>query len=264
MCEEARYVYSIVNCSGREDLGRIGVGDGVVYTIPLRDISAVVHSCRPVPYHTEDAQAAEEWVLEHSYVIDQATKRFGTVLPFAFDVVIRGDDHVIVEWLSRNYEGLKAELERVSGRSEYSIQIFYDYDRLANRFLSEDKEIMKLKEKIAKMRKGTAYLFQKNMDLKVKEKVASEVSRLSEEFGVRIKSLADELKVEKSGRSLPEKYRDLKPMISLYCLVRDDKITTLGEVLEEINNLEGFAVRFTGPWAPFSFVNISETQSEAQ
>jgi hypothetical protein len=37
-------------------------------------------------------------------------------------------------------------------------------------------------------------------------------------------------------------------------------VKKLGEVLEEINCKEGFMVRFTGPWAPFSFVRLMETR----
>lgn len=258
---EARYLYSIASCERREELGRIGLEDSMVYTIPWRDISAIVHSCWSRPYNTDDKRLAEEWVLEHSYVIDQATKRFGTVLPFSFDVIIRGDDHVVGQWLSRNYEGLRRELERVQGRSEYSVQIFYDHDRLASKYFGADPEIKELEEKIAGMSRGTAYLFKRNLDLKLKDKVSEELLRLSEEFGAKVKALCEEVKVEK-GRviSLPDKYRGLKLMVSLSCLVHDGQVSLLGEALDEINNLEGFAVRFTGPWAPFSFVNISEAR----
>ncbi|MDQ1262370.1 MAG: hypothetical protein QG575_1551, partial [Euryarchaeota archaeon] len=41
------------------------------------------------------------------------------------------------------------------------------------------------------------------------------------------------------------------------CRVSDEAVKKLGEVLEEINCKEGFYVRFTGPWAPFSFVCLS-------
>lgn len=255
---EAKYLYSIVNNGKKVELGRIGLEENEVYTIPVGEISAVVHSCQPEPYQTEDKTRAEEWILQHSYVIDAATKRFGTVLPFSFDVIIRGSDKVVEKWLSGNYESLNSELERVRGKSEYTIQIFYDRDCLENRFGSGDRQIEELKGKIARAGKGTAYLLQRNLELRSKELVSMEVSRLSPKFEDKIRALADEVKMDTRASSPPEKYRDKKRLASFSCLVEEDRVAALGEALDEINSMEGFAVRFTGPWAPFSFVNISE------
>lgn len=43
-------------------------------------------------------------------------------------------------------------------------------------------------------------------------------------------------------------------LLNLSCLVSKGKVDSLGEELEKINNMEGFSVRFTGPWSPYSFV----------
>jgi hypothetical protein len=44
-------------------------------------------------------------------------------------------------------------------------------------------------------------------------------------------------------------------MATFSCLVHRDNVDVLGLALEKINCLDGLAVRFTGPWAPFSFVD---------
>ncbi|MFB3765596.1 MAG: gas vesicle protein GvpL [Methanotrichaceae archaeon] len=256
MIDEARYLYSVANCAEKLELGRIGIEESIVYTIPYRDIAAIVHSCGSKPYSTEDKRLAEGWILEHAYVIDLATKRFGTVLPFSFDVIIRGDDHMIEQWLSENYEGIKSELERMKGKSEYSVQIFCDTEILSSKYLYKDWSIKELEDRAEKVGKGTAYLLRRKLDMKIREKVVAEIIRLSDEFGERIKALSDDVKVEKKKTSQLDKYRGKSLITSLSCLVSEDKVAPLGDVLEEINNLDGFAVRFTGPWAPFSFVNI--------
>ena len=46
----------------------------------------------------------------------------------------------------------------------------------------------------------------------------------------------------------------LQMIMNLSCLVYKDSHTELGEELGKINQLEGFSVRFTGPWPPYSFV----------
>ena len=110
MPEEARYIYCIIHSAAgieqKEDLGEIGIEKQAVYTIPYKDIAAVVHSCQPRPYDTKDRKLAEEWILEHSYVIDHAMKKFGSVLPFSFDVILKGTTLQSM-WLGKNYKTLR-------------------------------------------------------------------------------------------------------------------------------------------------------------
>jgi hypothetical protein len=43
-------------------------------------------------------------------------------------------------------------------------------------------------------------------------------------------------------------------LLNLSCLVAREKVDSLGKELEEINNMDGFSVHFSGPWPPYSFV----------
>jgi hypothetical protein len=255
MSEEARYLYCIARGHEELQLGSIGIEEKSVYTIPHRGITAIVHSCSPTPYDTKNNAMAEGWVLEHSYVIDHAMKKFGTVLPFSFDVIIKGDNEVIRGWLDRNYERLQKDLERLADRAEYSVQIFYDYDRYASKVLTGNCDLLSLKKKIEMQSRGKAYLLQRNLDLKLKDAVSSHVEKLAEQFGLDIESIADEVQPEERHSFVPEKYKDKKLMAAFSCLVHKDKVDLLGLALEKINGLDGLAVRFTGPWAPFSFVD---------
>jgi hypothetical protein len=60
-----------------------------------------------------------------------------------------------------------------------------------------------------------------------------------------------DLRVEKTKRT----GHDSRMIMNLSCLVDRDKSTELGEELESIDKMEGFSVRFTGPWPPYSFVS---------
>ena len=72
-------------------------------------------------------------------MIDQAMKKFGSILPFSFDVILReGRLCYRAMWLDRNYKILREQLENVQGKAEYTIQIYYDYDCLEARILEDD------------------------------------------------------------------------------------------------------------------------------
>jgi len=254
---EARYLYSVVRSSCSEDLGDIGISEKNVYTIPYKNIAAVVHSCAPQPYDTRNKRQAEEWILEHSYVIDQATIKFGTVLPFSFDVLIRGDDSAIREWLGKSYTNLNAELDRLKGLAEYSIQIYYDYDILSASLLRIRPDLSKLKDEIDLQPKGKAYLLKRQLDLQLKDLASEEASRMAKSLFSWIEPLASDLNVEK-GRLKNEAFKGMAHLASFVCLISHENAEILGEMLEVVDETPGFGVRFTGPWAPFSFVQLED------
>ncbi len=255
---EGRYLYSVINSGARLCFGDIGINDNKVFTIPHEDIAAVVHSCQAEAYRTQDDGKASEWILAHNYVIDNASKQFGTVLPFAFSTVVIGNDETVRNWLAENYRKLKSELEMVKNKAEYSVQVFCNEDMIAQKLASSDQELKELKEKLEKMSKGAAYLVRRQFELKMKDAIAVEISMLAADFSSKINEHIDESNFEKKKSQVPEKYKRMKLILALSCLVKEDKVEKLGEVLDEINNRDGFAVRFTGPWAPFSFVGLEK------
>jgi len=148
-------------------------------------------------------------------------------------------------------------MENVEGKAEYGIKIYYNYDDLASRILEDDAELKGIKSRIGKESKGKAYLLQKKLDQTLKSMVSQKAAKLANQSLADIRSLADELKMDDKKRK-PDSYKDLSLLASYACLIGDDKVQRLGEALDKINRQEGFKVRFTGPWAPFSFVNCRE------
>lgn len=254
---QSMYIYCIVNCDADVSLGKIGIDYAEVHIVPYKNIAAVVHACSAKPYETKDHEKAKHWIFTHNYVIDKATERFGTVLPFSFDSIIRGNDDSVKDALSKGYEKLKGELERVEGKAEYTVQIFCDPEKLTQKILDENQELKPLKERIEKMPKGAAYFLQRKFELKIKDMISASISKLADEFSSKIRKYVEEIKVEETSR-IPERYKDKKLIATLTCLVSNENVEELGKVLEGICDRQGYSVRFTGPWAPFSFIKLKE------
>jgi hypothetical protein len=253
---EGRYLYCIVNGGAELDLGEIGVEDAKVYTVPHEDVAAVVHACQAKPYESKDEEKVKRWIFAHQYVIDQATKRFGTVLPFTFDSIVKGDDKVVKDWLGKEHSKFKRELERLKDKSEYTVQIFCDESMLAEKVEEKSDDVRKLRDDIKAKSKGAAYLLERKLEGMIKDLVAAEASGYSKKFLEQIKGHVDEIKAENPSKRVPEKWKNKLMILNLSCLVHKDRVEELGNALGEINKLEGFAVRFTGPWAPFSFARL--------
>ena len=101
-------------------------------------------------------------------------------------------------------------------------------------------------------------MLRKKLDQTLKLEVAAEAGRQAEVSLVQIREQVDQLVVNDRPSWTPENFRDLLLLASYSCLVRKENVDRLGEILDAINSLHGFRVRFTGPWAPFSFVDLQE------
>jgi len=259
--ELGRYVYGIVAGGEAESLGPIGLEGSKVYTIPYEDICAIVHDCPTEPYQSEDDEQVKGWIKAHQAVLDRAKERFGMVIPLGFDTVLQpqdetaSPDQVVRDWLKADYERLRTVMERIRGKDEYGVQILYDPKAVGELVAEQSEEIKKLKEEMATKSPGLAYMYKQKLEKAVK----ADLDRLAEEwfkdFYQRIKRCADDVVVEKT-----KKVKDKVMLLNLSCLVAEERVEDLGEELERIDGTEGFSVRFTGPWPPYSFVNKPHTE----
>ncbi|MFQ5826297.1 MAG: gas vesicle protein GvpL [Dehalococcoidia bacterium] len=251
----ARYLYCVADSVERVGLGPIGLEGHEVYTIPYRDICAVVHDCQAQPYQSADQEAVKAWVLTHQRVVDEAWERWGTVLPLGFDTIIRGDAGIEPEdnmrsWLQKDYENLRRKLERVRGKAEYGVQAFWHASVIATDLTETNPEISRLEAEIRSMPRGVAYMLKQKLENVLKKEMEAKADQCFRDFYHRIRQHVDDLRVERTKQG----DGDTQMIMNLSCLVYRDKAQELGEELEGIDRMEGFSVRFTGPWPPYSFV----------
>lgn len=253
---QGRYVYGVATGGEEVRLGAIGIDGSEVYSIPYQDVSAIVHDCPAEPYRSTDDETVKRWVGTHQRVLDEAGKRFGTVIPSSFDVILEAKDgstspdEVVRNWLEKDYDGLRAAMERIRGRDEYGVQISYDPKAIGEAIVQQSDEIRKLREEMATKSPGVAYMYRQKLEKAVKV----ELDRLAEErfkdFYGRIRQHTDDIVVEKTKKV----DRDRVMLLNLSCLVAREEVKGLAEELEKINNTDDCSVRFTGPWPPYSFV----------
>ncbi len=253
---EGRYLYCLADSGEEASLGPIGIDDRGVYTIPYRDLCAVVHDCPAEPYQSNDRHVVEGWVMAHQRVVDKAWERWGTVLPLSFDTIIRGqggsDPQETVElWLAADYQSLKRKMEAVRGKAEYGVQVFWNAQIIARTIAETNQEIRSLEEEIRSKPQGLAYMYRQKLEGLLKREMESRADQCFKEFYDRLKKHVCDLRVEKTKRTGD----DRQMIMNLSCLVFRDRSTDLGQELESIDRMEGFSVRFTGPWPPYSFVS---------
>jgi len=254
---QGRYLYCVAESGVETSLGKIGIDSQEVYTIPFMDLCAVVHRCPPEPYKSEDNEVVKRWVMAHERVVETVGERFGNVLPAGFDTIIKSEEDVTAEenikkWLKQAQPSLKEKMNKIRGKAEYVVQIFWEPKLVAEEITKTHPEIRRIDQDMKSKPQGMAYMLKHKVENILKKEMEKRVSLCFEDFHTRIKNCVDEIRVEKTKRTDEKK----QMIMNLSCLVDEKKSKQLGEELEKINKEEGFTVRFTGPWPPYSFVAL--------
>jgi hypothetical protein len=251
-----RYVYGITEHNECIDLGEIGINGARVYTISYTDFCAIVHDCPEEPYQSEDQEVVKRWIMEHQRVLDLAQERFTTVIPLGFDNIVKckneteSPEMAVQNWLKEDLPRIGEIIEKIRGKDEYVIQIYCDYSNIIEAVLQKSENIKKMQEKINSEPSGLAYIHKKRLEKLMKTESEILANNWFQDLYGQIESYAEEIIIDKNKKTSKEKIM----IISLSCLVERHKLEGLGEVLEEINNREGFSIHFSGPWPPYSFV----------
>jgi hypothetical protein len=253
--ENGRYIYGVVVWDKEIGLGPVGIEGRRVYTVPHRDISAVVHDCSAAPYISTDRQRVEGWVRAHQGVLDIAREKFGTVVPASFDTIIEpgGDgvspERAVTDWLARDYERLRALVSKIEGKDEYSVQVSYE-PKIIMKKVSESGAVREARKKTAAGSGGAAYQYRQKLESLIEKETRRLVAEWSGELYDRIRKHSDDIIFAKTRR--PGGGRVM--LLNLSCLVNRKKARGLGRELDGIDKMEGFAACITGPWPAYSFV----------
>jgi len=253
---QGRYLYGVTIGDKEVRLGPIGLDGSEVYTIPYENVSAIVHDCPTEPYQSTDDEMIKNWVRTHQSVLDAAGEQLGVVIPLGFDTILQPKDNasppeqVVKEWLKEDYARLREVMRKMEGKDEYAVQVSYEPGLIVKQISEQSEDIKKLKEEIAAKSPGMAYMYRQKLENAVKAETERLADKWFSDFYGRIKKYTDDIVIEKTKKLTNGQVM----LFNLSCLVAREKIDSLGKELEDINNMGGFSVHFSGPWPPYSFV----------
>jgi len=154
--------------------------------------------------------------------------------------------------LEKEKDSLKGKIEGFRGKAEYGVQILWDPAVMVPRVTRNDTEIQKLEEEIRSKSSGTAYLLGQKLEKLLGQRMEQAADVYFKEFFQKIRACVEEIQVGKVKKDEPPR----QMLANLSCLLPKENVPKLGETLDGIGKIEGFFVRFTGPWPPYSFVNV--------
>jgi hypothetical protein len=278
---EARYVYCIIPGDERQVFGQEGIGEPAcpepcpeqsrrgsrrgnqVYTIPYKDISAVVSDVA-----LEAPEPTIEHVLAHEGVIEEAMAEH-TVLPLRFGVVFASEARV-KEMLAENYPQYKENLARLDGKVELGLKVLWGEEEIRKEVERASEQVARFREEMAgraqelKRARGTPAMRGKSYYLQMKlEKDVTQLEQLvQEEMEVAREREAVRIFQDLKGRAVDAcltRLLDQSMILNAAFLVSRGEIKSFSQRVEKLKsaNVEkGIEFMFSGPWPPYNFVGL--------
>jgi len=243
MKEEGKYVYCIIRCRGRRSFGKIGIGvcGDEVYTIPYRDLSAVVSDTPLVEYEPN-----EENAFAHEHVVERVMTEYA-VLPLKFCTIFK-DSASIRRALAKLYDKFCMEFKRLERRVEMGVKVLWAPQAAMNEIEQASEKVSRLKKHISSKSPGATHLLRTRLEKVVRQ----ELNRKADEYSARIYNSLKKGSDDSRFNSL------IGPMIvNAAFLVRKDKLENFKNNFELIRSQytgKGFEFILNGPWPPYNFV----------
>jgi hypothetical protein len=141
MVQQGKYIYGIIEEPEVRRFSFPGVGDAEVYTINHDGIAAIVSDTQ-----LQEIDPIRKNVHTHTVVQDELLKDY-TLLPMGFGMIAASEDEVR-RLLKKNCEGLVNELNRLAGKVEVEVKVFWDREAVIKELQGENQELTKLQSKI--------------------------------------------------------------------------------------------------------------------
>lgn len=228
-----QYLYGVVRAVGDLDFGLIGLG------VPPADVRAVREGDLAALVSTAPALVVDPTrahLLVHQRVTE-AVLREHTLLPVAFGTVLRSEAQVRA-LLRDAHDALAGALDALNDKVELGLKVLYHREHLTRRLELDDAALCRREDE-------SEADHEHRMSAAVQDRVERDMAELME--GLRPLSFASRTSAPVGDRML---------LNASFLVGRDWVETFEARVKTLAARWDTYAFRFTGPWAPYSFVDV--------
>jgi len=245
-------VYAIVSAKNNPEKlfsllpGIKGISGTSLFSVPFDEVIAVVCEINRI-----DLNANQSDAIEYARVIESLAEDFA-LLPMRFGSVMESTQ-AVHSMLERNLNEILKNLEKVDHKCEFGIKIFCDYEKIRSDLKVKTENIVKPNSEPGQGTKSSIYFDYVNQKLKehrLEELLMTFVDSVIAEIKERLARLNSENKIRKIGAE--------KNIIDVVFLFKKDNKDELIKMVESIQNqYAGIKFVLTGPWPPYSFIDIT-------
>jgi hypothetical protein len=238
-----KYLYAIVPGDSAGACGPVGI-DGLGLQIVSEGRVAAVVSDAPGPKIRPERRhlAAHQAVLKQLMVST-------TPLPMSFGIIADGTE-AVRKILSRNQRAFLDQLTRVAGKVEMGLRVTWDVPNIFEYFVNTHAELRAARDRLLSNEQGPTH--------EGKIEVGRMFDRLLNEDRESCAKRVKRLLTPACAEFKENKCRSEQEVANLACLIdRTGQECFAGAVFEAAKAFDNnFAFDYSGPWAPYNFVEL--------
>jgi hypothetical protein len=244
-------LYSVLTCKNRPEIenllsGTKGLAGSVLYTVHFNEIVAVYSGINRAELIADQANA-----IIYAGVIETLAQQF-SVLPMRYGSVLESPD-AIEKMLERNYTGFQQNLQKVENRFEYGLKVIGDPIKFQEISSIGTGNINHPDEPTAAETKESVFRDYVNKKLREHRKEEALVSY--------IETMINEIRENLKRLNATGKFKKMvteSTIIDAVFLLEKEKKSELIELVKDMQNRYGeLNFIMTGPWPPYSFVELT-------
>jgi hypothetical protein len=246
------YVYGVAPAAQLAAVSCPGVGDppGAVRVIEDTDLVVLASDVR-----AGWTAAGRRDVEAHERVLSEVIERT-TVIPMRFGVVMDSDDHVRAELLERHAEEIKGVLQRVDGRVQMTLKVFYPEEALLREVLKSNPGLKRRSDALQGRPIEATERERIALGRDVAEAVEAQRTRDERMLLEPLMPIVADIHVEPGASD--------RLAAAAQLLVERGRRPQLDRAIRELSAAHGdrFAFRYVGPLPPYSFTSLALHASE--
>jgi len=205
-----------------------------------------------------DIKWIETNARDHIDVINALMSQ-NTVIPFKFGTIFLTEVS-LMKFITDYSNSLIENFQHIEAKEEWSVKIYCDRKSLSEQIDELSEETAALEKQIMASSPGKAYLLKR----KKSELIENEMDRICKSYGQNYYNEFKNLSTSTNlNNLLPKEFtgREDTMILNASFLVSKTKVSDFLNtvaVLREKDGNSGFFIETTGPWPPFSFIDIKE------
>lgn len=246
---EGMLLYAVVD-SGRDrgPCSITGVRGAPIETIPCRDLAAAASPVDLERFGRDGPESLRADLLRHQEVNVALLGRCRAVAPMRFGLTAQSREHA-AEVLETAYVHLRALLNRLAGKIEVHVQVFWDLPAILKDLAGRDEHVARA------WRSPSADPDPSDLGRRLFEAAQAKRKELSRAFHAKLAPCAVDFA---DGRAPAESIEGREPIFARSYLVERDRERQFDAVVGELGATQDSSLTFEiiGPLPPYSFAHV--------
>lgn len=268
--EQGKYVYAIIRCNPEQNVDVMGVlnklqgfNNQEIKFVPYRDLLAVVSHSSLTNFDQLDKPALAQAVAVHNRTNNSLIQNYD-VIPMRFGMIVENQQEIL-SLLEKVYLQFKIALEKVAGKAEYIVEVFWQEKDILKKIIKENPEIQKLQKKVAQ-RKILGLSSKIKLGKLIFEAIEQHRKKYIENILNNLSTHFPDFKAGKLMKTVNEQKAKIvdpaadKKMIMNYSfLIEKSQESKLESILNNLQEKykDELKFKYIGPMAPYSFTAIN-------